>query len=151
MVEFVQWCYFIYLMFAQGFVYIWLRFITLLCLKLLYKIFMLISYFYHYLSIKPTIEIAITHTEWCGMISKCTQYSRKWNIYPVIVCVLCKCSVWLKNRSGSIISFMIEMCCRPLVTISIMKFICSIYNKRYFVTLWCEMWIIGNSIFWFWC
>ena len=45
------------------------------------------------------------------------QYSKKCNINPFIVCVLCEYSVLLTNASGSITCFVVEMSPRPLATI----------------------------------
>ena len=116
---------------------VWLKFITLLFLKLTYNIFILVRYFFLIINCakKLSIESVIIYTEWYGMTGKCSKYSKKCNIYLFIVCVLCNYIVSLTNRSRGIICFVVEMCFRPLATISLMKFICSSHIKREFLTV----------------
>ena len=45
------------------------------------------------------------------------QYSKKCNINPFIVCVLCEYSVLLTNASGSITCFVVEMCPRNVISL----------------------------------
>ena len=67
-------------------------------------------FFNHKLRMKLTIKRAIIYTEWYGMTSKCSQYPKKFNIYPFIVCVLCKYRLTLIIGSRNILFLQVKMC-----------------------------------------
>ena len=144
MIVFVWWCNFFYCVFVWWVIcMIEVYNTTLFEAHIQYFYISQIFFSYHQLCIKLSIESDIIYTDWYGMTGKCSKYSKKCNIYLFIVCVLGNYIVSLTDGSRSIICFVVEMCFRHLVTISVMKFICSNHRDQTLISH-CIVWNVNH-------